>query len=91
MAIFRDVLRVDDGASQLKGQAQNPDAPITINQKNHQVIFLLCLWLCRAVFPVSAVSPYWLASLLICIYNFCVEVFEKTISRTEMIDHSFES
>ena len=24
------------------------------------------------------------------IYNFCVEVFEKTISRTEMIDHSFE-
>ena len=25
----------------------------------------------------------------ICIYNFCVEVFEKTISRTEMIDHSF--
>ena len=22
---------------------------------------------------------------------FCVEVFEKTISRTEMIDHSFES
>ena len=26
-----------------------------------------------------------------CIYNFCVEVFEKTISRTEMIDHSFES
>ena len=25
------------------------------------------------------------------IYNFCVEVFEKTISRTEMIDHSFES
>ena len=26
----------------------------------------------------------------ICIYNFCVEVFEKTISRTEMIDHSFE-
>ena len=33
--------------------------------------------------------PYRLASLLI--YNFCVEVFEKTISRTEMIDHSFES
>ena len=25
------------------------------------------------------------------IYNFCVEVFEKTISRTEMIDHSFEN
>ena len=24
------------------------------------------------------------------IYNFCVEVFEKTISHTEMIDHSFE-
>ena len=24
------------------------------------------------------------------IYNFCVEVFEKNISRTEMIDHSFE-
>ena len=24
------------------------------------------------------------------IYNFCVEVFEKTISRTDMIDHSFE-
>ena len=37
--------------------------------------------------------PYRLASLRICmyIYNFCVEVFEKTISRTEMIDHSFES
>ena len=37
--------------------------------------------------------PYRLASLLmyICIYNFCVEVFEKTISRTEMIDHSFEN
>ena len=29
--------------------------------------------------------------IYICIYNFCVEVFEKTISRTEMIDHSFES
>ena len=29
--------------------------------------------------------------MYICIYNFCVEVFEKTISRTEMIDHSFES
>ena len=26
----------------------------------------------------------------VCIDNFCVEVFEKTISRTEMIDHSFE-
>ena len=24
------------------------------------------------------------------IYNFCIEVFEKTISRTKMIDHSFE-
>ena len=24
------------------------------------------------------------------IYNFCVEVFEKTISRTKMIDHSLE-
>ena len=24
-------------------------------------------------------------------YNFCVEVFEKIVSRTEMIDHSFES
>ena len=24
------------------------------------------------------------------IYNFCVEVFEKTISPTEIIDHSFE-
>ena len=24
------------------------------------------------------------------IYKICVEVFEKTISRTEMIDHSFE-
>ena len=24
-------------------------------------------------------------------YHFCVEVFEKTIIRTEMIDHSFES
>ena len=24
------------------------------------------------------------------IYNFCVEVFEKTISRTDMIDHSLE-
>ena len=24
------------------------------------------------------------------IYHFCVEVFEKTISHTEMIDHSFE-
>ena len=23
-------------------------------------------------------------------YNFCVEVFEKTISPTEIIDHSFE-
>ena len=23
--------------------------------------------------------------MYICIYNFCVEVFEKTISRTEMI------
>ena len=28
--------------------------------------------------------------ICIYIYNFCVEVFEKTISRTEMIDHSFE-
>ena len=25
------------------------------------------------------------------IYHFCVEVFEKTISRKELIDHSFES
>ena len=24
------------------------------------------------------------------IYNFCVEVYEKTISHIEMIDHSFE-
>ena len=30
-------------------------------------------------------------NIYICIDNFCVEVFEKTISRTEMIDHSFES
>ena len=29
--------------------------------------------------------------IYICIYNFCVEVFEKNISRTEMIDHLFES
>ena len=28
--------------------------------------------------------------MYVCIDNFCVEVFEKTISRTEMIDHSFE-
>ena len=31
------------------------------------------------------------ARKMVYIYNFCVEVFEKTISRTEMIDHSFES
>ena len=24
------------------------------------------------------------------IYKICVEVFKKTVSRTEMIDHSFE-
>ena len=29
--------------------------------------------------------------IYIYIYNFCVEVFEKTISCTEMIDPSFES
>ena len=29
--------------------------------------------------------------MYICIYNFCVDEFEKTISRTEMIHHSFES
>ena len=29
--------------------------------------------------------------IYICIDNFCVEVFEKTMSRTDMIDHSFES
>ena len=40
--------------------------------------------------------PYRLASLLIHVYMYtsidqiCVEVFEKTIRRTEMIDHSFE-
>ena len=28
--------------------------------------------------------------MYVCIDNYCVEVFEKTISRTEMIDHSFE-
>ena len=39
--------------------------------------------LCR----VKSVS---LAYIYIYIYNFCVEVFEKTISRTKMIDHSLE-
>ena len=38
--------------------------------------------------------PYRLANLLIymytCIDQICVEVFEKTIRDTEMIDHSFE-
>ena len=38
--------------------------------------------------------PYRLASLLIYIYRaidqICVEVFEKTIRGTEMINHSFE-
>ena len=34
---------------------------------------------------------YMYIYMYICIYNFCVEVFEKTINRTEMIDHSFES
>ena len=34
---------------------------------------------------------YIYINIYIGIYNFCVEVFEKTISRTEMIDHSFES
>ena len=34
--------------------------------------------------------PYRLASLLIHIDQICVEVFGKTIRRTEMIDHSFE-
>ena len=34
--------------------------------------------------------PYRLASLYIYIDQICVEVFGKTIRRTEMIDHSFE-
>ena len=29
--------------------------------------------------------------MYICIDNFCVEVFEKTMIRTGMIDHLFES
>ena len=31
------------------------------------------------------------ARLYIYIDHFCVEAFEKTMSRTDMIDHSFES
>ena len=36
-------------------------------------------------------QPNFLVFGNICIYNFCVEVVAKTISSTEMIDHSFES
>ena len=35
-------------------------------------------------------QPNFLVYSNIEIYKICVEVFEKTISRTEMIDHSFE-
>ena len=51
-------------------------------------VFLLYLdltsGLCRAVLPMYLVSPIGLPAY------FCVEVLEKIISRTKMIDHSLE-
>ena len=41
--------------------------------------------------PLPTQSKLLVFGKYIYIYNFYVEVFEKTISRTEMIDHSFES
>ena len=35
-------------------------------------------------------QPNFLVFGITYVYIFCVEVFEKTISRTEIIDHSFE-
>ena len=58
------------------------------------VLFLdLTSGLCRAVFPMFLVSPIGLQPINRHIdrYTFCVEVFEKTVSRKELIDHSFES
>ena len=41
--------------------------------------------------PYPHNRTFWfLVNMYVCIYNFCVEVFEKTISHTKMIDHSLE-
>ena len=50
---------------------------------------------CGAIFPVYLVSPiglpaYQYRDIDIEIYKIYVEVFEKTISRTEIIDQSFK-
>ena len=45
---------------------------------------LLCVVKCGNTYDT-------LLYICIYIYNFCVEVFEKTISRTDIIDHSFKS
>ena len=44
----------------------------------------------REVRSPLPIQPNFLVFGKLYIYNFCVEVFEQTISRTEMIDHSFE-
>ena len=41
--------------------------------------------------PLPAQSKFLVLGKYTYIYNFCVEVFEKTMSRAVMIDHSFES
>ena len=40
----------------------------------------------KFIYPYIEIYIY----IYIEIYKICVEVFEKTVSRTEMIDHSFE-
>ena len=45
---------------------------------------------CQRFYQYVIVFYYLNFEIKIKIYNFCVEVFEKTISRTKMIDHSLE-